>query len=137
MTTQTVEQWSFVSKPNGVYVYDKRGYVEDYYNMDEIPSWISQMYDEGWLEGQIDNWGGHKRGDGFDIWAGGLLWFIAPSNDRVTVTEDTRFIVSPDTGEVVALVCVDPVGVVCINDYPSSDYIVCPQVVRTNCGYPN
>jgi hypothetical protein len=54
--------------------------------------------------------GGFRRAGGFDYWAGGFLWIIAPSRDRFEMTEDTRYVVDPETGDVVALVCVNPVG---------------------------
>lgn len=74
----------------------------------EIPDWMTQVYDEDWLEAQIDEMGGLRRGNGFDYFAGGFLWFVAPSRDRFQMTEDTRYIVDPNSGDVVALVCVNP-----------------------------
>jgi len=76
----------------------------------DIPEWVTQVYDEDWLENMINEMGGFRRGSGFDYWAGGFLWIIAPSRDRFEMTEDTRYIVDPGTGDVVALVCVNPVG---------------------------
>jgi hypothetical protein len=50
-----------------------------------------------------------KRESGFDYFAGGFLWIVAPSRDRFQMTEDTRYVVDPETTDVVALVCVNPV----------------------------
>ncbi|MEM2104107.1 MAG: hypothetical protein QW717_04375 [Candidatus Bathyarchaeia archaeon] len=92
-------------------VYSQRGkmYLQAE-SLSEIPKWITQVYDEGWLEEMINEMGGFRRGEGFDYWAGGLLWVIPPSRERFEMTEDTRYIVDPETGDVVALVCVNPVG---------------------------
>ncbi|MEM3769820.1 MAG: hypothetical protein QXG76_01360 [Candidatus Bathyarchaeia archaeon] len=76
----------------------------------QIPDWVTQVYDENWLEEMINEMGNFKRGTGFDYWAGGFLWFIPPSRERFEMTEDTRYIVDPETGDVVALICVNPIG---------------------------
>ncbi|MEM3825507.1 MAG: hypothetical protein QXG27_05140 [Candidatus Bathyarchaeia archaeon] len=92
-------------------IYDSEGniiYSED--SPSKLPIWITQVYDEDWLEGMINEMGDFKRGDGFDFWAGGFLWIIPPSRERFEMTEDTRYIVDPETGDVVALVCVNPIG---------------------------
>jgi hypothetical protein len=92
-------------------VYDPQG---DLYPqaeaLSQIPQWITQVYDEDWLEEMINEMGGFRRGEGFDYWAGGFLWIIPPSRERFEMTEDTRYIVDPESGDVVALVCVNPVG---------------------------
>lgn len=75
-----------------------------------IPSWVTQVYDEDWLETMINEMGNFRRADGFDYWAGGFLWVIPPSRDRFEITEDTRYILDPASSDVVALVCVNPVG---------------------------
>jgi hypothetical protein len=75
----------------------------------DIPSWMTQVYDEDWMENMIDEMGGFRRGSGFDYFAGGFLWIVAPSNDRFQMTEDTRYVVDPETRDVVALVCVNPI----------------------------
>ncbi len=77
--------------------------------VNNIPTWVPQIYDEEWLEYMINEMGGLRRGSGFDYFAGGFLWFVAPSRDRFQMTEDTRYVVDPQTGDVVALVCVNPV----------------------------
>jgi len=110
MTCTSISQWSFVEKPSGVFVYNENGIRENFYGMDDIPSWISQMYDEVWMERMVTQWGGHKRGQGFDIWAGGFPFMVNPSTDRVEIHDDTRFIVSPDTNDIISLICVDPKG---------------------------
>lgn len=76
----------------------------------QIPQWITQVYDENWLEEMINEMGNFRRGEGFGYWAGGFLWFIPPSRERFEMTEDTRYIIDPDTQDMVALVCVNPVG---------------------------
>ncbi len=75
-----------------------------------IPEWVTQVYDEDWLENMINEMGGFRRKGDFDYWAGGFLWLIPPSRDRFEMTEDTRYIVDTETSDVVALVCVNPVG---------------------------
>ena len=71
---------------------------------------MSQVYDEVWLEGMVNEMGGLRRSGGFDYFAGGFLWIVAPSRDRFEMTEDTRYVVNPETEEVVALICVNPIG---------------------------
>jgi hypothetical protein len=57
----------------------------------------------------INVWGGTRRGNGFDIFAGGFGW-IAASTNRVEISDDVRWIVDPDTNKITALVPVDFVG---------------------------
>jgi hypothetical protein len=91
----------------GIYLLDKRGNVIDFFEKD-IPNWLIQPFDEdGFLEGGINSWGGHRRGKDFDPFAGGFLW-IGASNDRIMMTEDTRYIFDPDTNGIVAIVMVSP-----------------------------
>ena len=75
----------------------------------EIPEWMSQVYDEDWLENMINEMGSFRSGNYFDYFAGGFLWIIPPSRDRFEMTEDTRYVVDPGTSDVTALVCVNPV----------------------------
>jgi hypothetical protein len=90
--------------------YDSQGQIQhEPIDFSSIPSWITQIYDEEWLENMINEMGSFKRGSGFDYFAGGFLWFLAPSRDRFQMTEDTRYIVDPQTSNIVALVCVNPV----------------------------
>lgn len=118
--------------------YDSQGELEsEPSNKNEIPEWMTQIYDEDWLENMINEMGGFRRDNSFDYFAGGFLWIIAPSRDRFEMTEDTRYVVDPETGDVVALVCVNPVenqrtlsGVfkatregVIFYDFKSSNYI--------------
>jgi hypothetical protein len=92
-------------------VYDSEGNLyHQAENLSDVPYWITQVYDEDWLEEMIDEMGCFKRGEGFDYWAGGFLWIIPPSRERFEMTEDTRYIVDPETNDVVALVCVNPIG---------------------------
>ncbi len=91
--------------------YDSQGVlVNEPRDRAEIPDWMSQVYDEVWIEVMINEMGGLRRSGGFDYFAGGFLWIVAPSRDRFEMTEDTRYIVDPKTEEVVALMCVNPVG---------------------------
>ncbi len=78
-------------------------------NRDEIPKWMTQIYDEDWLENMINEMGRFRRANAFDYFAGGFLWIIAPSRDRFEMTEDTRYVVDPETDDLVALICVNPV----------------------------
>jgi hypothetical protein len=78
-------------------------------DMESIPSWMTQVYDEDWLENMINEMGSFRRGSGFDYFAGGFLWIVAPSRDRFQMTEDTRYVVDPETSDIVALVCVNPI----------------------------
>lgn len=98
----------YVRKYAGVYQIDEHGEVIEHYQ-DNVPKWMLKPFDEdGFLEAGIRDWGEHKRGDGFDWLAGGLLW-VAPSNDRLQITEDTRYVYDPDTDQVVAMVMVNPI----------------------------
>ena len=91
--------------------YDSQGSVQyESKQASDIPEWMTQVYDEDWMENMINEMGGFRRGSGFDYWSGGFLWIIPPSRDRFQMTEDTRYIVAPETSDVVALVCVNPVG---------------------------
>lgn len=95
----------------GLVVYDSEGNViESYMELRDVPSWATQVYDEDWMEGMINEWGTFRRGESFDYWAGGFLWVIPPSRDRVEMSEDTRYIVDPETGDIVAMVMVNPIA---------------------------
>ena len=107
--TRTPIGFDFVERASGPIVYAENGSVFRYATIEETPDWITQAYGEEWLERQISRWGGYRRGDGFDLFAGGLLWFIPPSNDRLEIHEDTRYIVNPDTNRVEAFIAVHPV----------------------------
>ncbi|GMX58554.1 MAG: hypothetical protein MCSN_2080 [Candidatus Microsyncoccus archaeolyticus] len=99
----------FVRKYTGLYELNKEGDVIQKYDNTNIPKWIIEPYDENnFLEKGIADWGAHKRGTGFDLWAGGFLW-IPPSNDRLAITEDTRYIYDPDSNQIVAMVMVHPI----------------------------
>ncbi len=98
----------FVERPLGPKVYYTNGTVVAYDTLEDTPDWITQAYGEEWLERQISRWGGYRRGDGFDLFAGGFLWVIEPSRDRIAITEDTRYILNPDNNRVEALVAVHP-----------------------------
>ncbi len=107
--TRTPLGFDFVERAIGPIVYAENGTVFQYATIAETPDWITQAYAEEWLERQISRWGGYRRGDGFDLFAGGFLWVIAPSNDRLEIHEDTRYIINPDSGMVEAFIAVHPV----------------------------
>jgi hypothetical protein len=107
--TRTPVGFDFVERASGPIVYAENGTVFSYATIEETPDWITQAYGEEYLERQITRWGSYRRGNGFDLFAGGLLWFIPPSNDRVEITEDTRYIVNPDTDRLEAFIAVHPV----------------------------
>jgi hypothetical protein len=108
--TRTPIGFDFVEAAIGPIVYAENGTVFAYDTIEDTPSWITQAYAEEWLERQITRWGSFRRGSGFDLFAGGLLWFIPPSNDRLEITEDTRYILNPDTGRIEAFIAVHPVN---------------------------
>jgi len=107
--TRTPLGWDLVERASGPIVYAENGSIYRYPTIEETPEWVTQAYGEEYLERQITRWGSHRRGEGFDLFAGGLLWFIPPSNDRLQITEDTRYIVNPDTHQVEAFIAVHPV----------------------------
>jgi hypothetical protein len=109
LTATKVQPWSFIAQPNGVYVYNDSGQIESFYSINQVPNWVTQRYDEGWLKSMIGVWGGTKRGNGFDIFAGGFAWIPASTN-RVEISDDVRWIVDPDTNKITALATVDFVG---------------------------
>jgi len=95
----------------GLVVYDYEGNViESIVELRDVPSWATQVYDEDWMEHMINEWGTFRRDESFDYWAGGFLWIIPPSRDRVEMSEDTRYIVDPETGAIVAMVMVNPIA---------------------------
>lgn len=103
--------FDFVKRYETPIVYDEQGnIIHEPKTLADIPLWITQVYDEDWLENMINEMGCFRRSNGFDYWAGGLLWFVPPSRDRFQMTEDTRYVVDPETEDVVALVCVNPIG---------------------------
>ncbi|MHA2600996.1 MAG: hypothetical protein AM324_002560 [Candidatus Thorarchaeota archaeon SMTZ1-83] len=108
--TRTPLRFDFVERAIGPTVYFENGTVVSYGSIEETPDWITQAYAEEWLEREVSRWGGYRRGTTFDLFAGGLLWFIPPSNDRLEMTEDTRYIANPDSGMVEAFIAVHPVG---------------------------
>jgi hypothetical protein len=109
LTATQVQQWTFVAQPKGVYVYNEFGQVDDFYGMNQIPDWVTQRYDEGWLKSMIGTWGATRRGNGFDVFARGFAW-IPASTTRVEISDDARWIVDPDTNRITVLVPVDFVG---------------------------
>jgi hypothetical protein len=108
--TRTPIGFDFVERARGPIVYAENGSIYSYETIEETPDWITQAYAEEWLERQVTRWGGYRRGDGFDLFADGFLWFIAPSNDRLEMSEDTRYIVNPDSGNVEAFIASHPVA---------------------------
>jgi len=108
--TRTPLGFDFVEAATGPIIYAENGSVFQYDSIADTPSWVTQAYSEEWLERQITRWGSFRRGGGFDLFSGGLLWFIAPSNDRLEMTEDTRYILNPDTERIEAFLAVNPVN---------------------------
>ena len=108
--TRTNLGFDFIERPLGPAMYFHNGTIVYYDTIDETPDWVTQAYSEEWLERQVTRWGGYRRSDGFDLFAGGFLWVIPPSNDRLEMTEDTRYIINPDSNRVEALVAVHPPG---------------------------
>lgn len=107
MTTYRLEFFG-VQRYTGVYLFDKMGNIIDFFEKD-IPDWLIQPFDEnGFLEGGINSWGRSKRGNGFDAFAGGFLW-IGASQERVQMTEDTRYIFDPDNNQIVAIAMTNPI----------------------------
>jgi len=106
--TRTNVGWDLVERPLGPIVYCANGTVRVYDTIEDSPQWISQVYSEEWLERQVNRWGGYRRGDGFDLFAAGFLWIVQASRDRIEMTEDTRYIINPDSGRVEALIAVNP-----------------------------
>jgi hypothetical protein len=109
VVTRSILGFDLVKRYETPLSYDSQGTaVNAPTSLAEIPDWMTQIYDEDWLEAQIDEMGSFRRENTFDYFAGGFLWFVAPSRDRFQMTEDTRYIVDPESGDVVALVCVNP-----------------------------
>jgi len=101
--------FDLIRRYNGLLIYDQNGEViSEYSRLSDVPSWVTQVYDEDWLENMINEWGNFRRGESFDYWAGGFLWIIPPSRDRVEMSEDTRYILDP-AGDLIAMVCLNPV----------------------------
>ncbi len=101
--------FDFVRRYETPLVYNAQGqliYEPD--SLSSIPNWITQVYDEDWMENMINEMGDFRKGSSFDYFAGGFLWFVGPSRDRFQMTEDTRYVVDPDSSDVVGLVCVNP-----------------------------
>lgn len=105
--TRTHVDTPLVERPVGpiIYYQGERPVVYDY--IEDVPDWLPRAYSEDWLERQIDKWGATRRDKGFDILAGGLLW-IPPSNDRLEMSEDVRYILNPDTMNIDAMVVANP-----------------------------
>jgi voltage-gated potassium channel Kch len=108
--TRTPLGFDFVERATGPIVYWENGTVVQYTTIQDTPDWITQAYSEEWLEREVTRWGGYRRGDGFDLFAGGFLWFIPPSTDRLEIHEDTRYIINPDSSHVEAFIAVHPVA---------------------------
>jgi hypothetical protein len=103
--------FDLIRRYKGLIVYDSEGkIVYDYATLQSVPSWVTQVYDEDWMEHMIDEWGSFRRGAAFDYWSGGFLWIVPPSRERVEMSEDTRYIIDPETSDVTAMVMVNPVG---------------------------
>jgi len=103
--------FDLIRRYKGLIIYNSEGQIiSDYTTLPEVPSWVTQVYDENWMEHMINEWGGFRRGDAFDYWSGGFLWIVPPSRERVEMSEDTRYIVDPETEDIIAMVMVNPVA---------------------------
>jgi hypothetical protein len=110
VVTRYNQGFDFLRRYETPIVYNTQGtLVNNARDLSEVPSWMTQVYDEVWLEDMTNEMGCFRRDTGFDYFAGGFLWIIPPSRDRFEITEDTRYIVDPKTTDVVALVCVNPI----------------------------
>jgi hypothetical protein len=107
--TRTPLGFDFVEQAIGPIIYAENGTVFSYDTIADTPLWVTQAYSEEWLERQITRWGSFRRGTGFDLFSGGFLWVIPPSGDRLEITEDTRYILNPDTSRIEAFIAVNPV----------------------------
>jgi hypothetical protein len=103
--------FDLIRRYEGLVIYNSEGnIIYDYTTLSSVPTWVNQVYDENWMENMINEWGGFRRGTSFDYWAGGFLWIVPPSRERVEMSEDTRYIVDPETEDVIAMVMVNPVA---------------------------
>ena len=103
--------FDLIRRYKGLIIYDSEGkIVYDYTTLTSVPNWVTQVYDENWMENMINEWGGFRRGAAFDYWSGGFLWIVPPSRERVEMSEDTRYIVDPETEDIIAMVMVNPVA---------------------------
>ncbi|OLS21841.1 MAG: hypothetical protein HeimC3_33630 [Candidatus Heimdallarchaeota archaeon LC_3] len=108
-TFNTPKLFEWITHYGGVKIYDMKGNLLDTYtDLATMPEWISQPFDEEWLENNIYNWGNLRQGNGFNIFASGFLGLVTPSADRLEISRDTRYIISPDTNETVAITPVHP-----------------------------
>jgi len=103
--------FDLIRRYKGLIIYDSEGkIIYDYTTLQSVPSWVIQVYDENWMEHMINEWGGFRRGSSFDYWSGGFLWIVPPSRERMEMSEDTRYIIDPETGDIIAMVMVNPVA---------------------------
>jgi hypothetical protein len=103
--------FDLIRRYKGIVIYNSEGnIIYDYTALSSVPTWVNQVYDENWMENMINEWGGFRRGASFDYWSGGFLWIVPPSRERVEMSEDTRYIVDPETEDVTAMVMVNPVA---------------------------
>ncbi len=97
------------SVPDKIVVYNNDGSIYAVYDWHNAPDWIPQLIDEDLIETIVTNWGDFRRGNSVDLFAPGFLW-IPTSPDRVEITEDTRYIINPDSGRVEAFIHLHPIG---------------------------
>lgn len=92
----------------GLYLLTPGGRFEEKYTK-KIPSWLIQPYPETeFLEEGIKDWGEYRDGDSFSYWAESSI-FSPASSDRVQMSEDSRYILNPDTNRIEIMTMVHPV----------------------------
>ncbi len=93
-------------------IYDENGkLVKEYKNpfSSEVPDWIPQLLDNGLIMEMMYNWGGYRRGNSIDFFAGGFL-VIPTSSNRIEPSHTVRYIINPDNHLVEGFVNSHPVG---------------------------
>ncbi len=108
--TRTRLNLNLIEEPLGPIVYFENGTIKTYDSIYDVPEFIERIFSEQFLERDIARWGDYRRDGGFDLFAGGFLWVIPPSRERVEISEDLRYILDPDTNEIDAMVAVHPVS---------------------------
>jgi len=95
--------------PGEILVFDSEGRIVGRYEPADAPDWIPQICDEDLIESIVSNIGQYYRNGTIDFFARGFLT-IPASMDRLEMSEDTRYIINPDTMRVEAFIHVHPLG---------------------------